>query len=250
MAKQSGLVGSHILKVTLDHIEPVIWRTFQIPISATLDDLHDVLQIVMGWENYHLYAFRAGKRTFSPVADDPEPLPTGRDEEALQTDVATGLRELAALIEHPEEQEERQAALTALLSGLGTAPPIFGTEDEDSALTLVGDVLKRARSKLTYTYDFGDQWDHTIVVERSNVPTNPEQPAICLDGAGACPPEDCGGPWGYGDVIGAIEDPDNPEFAETREWLDGWDIPFDPHRFDRDAVNRMLAQLVWGLALV
>lgn len=254
MASPSGLAPSHILKVTLDYVEPAVWRTFQIPISASLDDLHLVLQIVMGWENEHLYDFRVGKQTYSPPQElfDPlgyqEPVEELDEEEAKQQ-LADGLKQMLDLIQHPDQQPERQAMLTSLLTGAGGASPLLGAEEEDSGITSVGDVLKRSRSKMTYTYDFGDGWQHSIVVEKARVTTNSEQPAICLDGAGACPPEDCGGPWGYQRILAAVEQPDDPELEDEREWLEGWHENFDPHHFDRKAVNRTLAALVWSLGL-
>jgi FAD/FMN-containing dehydrogenase len=250
MAGRSGLAPSHILKVTLENVEPPVWRTFQIPVSASLDDLHAVLQIVMGWESEHLYDFRAGKRRFSPPEEEFGPFPADvPDEEAMKAQVVEGLKQLADLIDHPEERPERQQALSTLLQGISAEPSLLGEMDEDSGLTTVGEVLKRTRSKIIYTYDFGDGWEHTVVVQRSNVPTNPEQPALCLDGAGACPPEDCGGPWGYQRIVAAVENPDDPELADEREWLEGWYENFDPNLFDRDAVNRQLARLVWSLGL-
>jgi hypothetical protein len=105
-------------------------------------------------------------------------------------------------------------------------------------------VLKRAKSKMRYTYDFGDGWQHTIVLERSDVAPNPDQPALCLDGARACPPEDCGGIWGYARVLEAREHPDDPEYAETLEWLGD---SFDPEAFSVDEVSKSLARIPWVL---
>ncbi len=255
MTGQSGLAPSHILKVTLDNVEPPVWRRFQIPVSASLDDLHAVLQIVMGWQSEHLFDFRVGKQTFSPPEEEfapfliEEPDIEEQDEEAAKMQVVEGLKQLVNLIEHPEAQPERQQLLSTVLQGIGGGSSLLDRMDEDSGLVAVGEVLKRARSRLIYTYDFGDGWKHTVVVERSNVPTNPEQPSICLDGAGACPPEDCGGPWGYQRIVAAVEHPDDPDFADEREWLEGWYERFDPNRFDSAEVNRQLARLVWSLGL-
>ena len=58
--------------------------------------------------------------------------------------------------------------------------------------------------------------------------------AACIAGANACPPEDCGGPWGYAALLEVLADPAHPEHAERLEWLGGG---FDPAHFDRDAVN-------------
>ncbi len=250
MGGQSGLVRSYVLKVTLDHVEPEVWRRVQVPASASLDDLHIILQIVMGWEDEHLYDFTAGKRRFSPLDISDEIFPGEEPDEELQAQVVEGLKQLTALIEHPEEQPERQAALSALVESLDA--PLTGslaTEAEDTGMVELGDLLKRAKSKMSYRYDFGDGWTHTIALEQRNVPTNTEQPAICLDGARACPPEDCGGPWGYQRIVAAVEHPNDPNYADEREWLDEMIENFDPNAFDRNAVNRTLSGLVWALHL-
>ena len=61
--------------------------------------------------------------------------------------------------------------------------------------------------------------------------------ARCVDGKRACPPEDCGGPWGYGELLEIIADPKHPEHEERMEWMGG---EFDPEAFDPDAVNAEL----------
>jgi len=69
----------------------------------------------------------------------------------------------------------------------------------------------------TYIYDFGDDWTHKIQVEAII-----DQKAIraeLLAGKGACPPEDCGGVWGYEDIKGALVDPKHEMHDELREWL-------------------------------
>jgi hypothetical protein len=252
------LAQSHVLKVTLEQVEPKVWRRIQVPVTATLDDLHLILQIAMGWQNEHLYDFSAGKRTFSPAEDPWDPLgldtlePEGEgeeDEEAMRGQVVEGLKQLMAILEHPEDQPEQVQALSTLIPGMGASGSPFDQMDEETSLTAVGEVLTRARSRMRYRYDFGDGWTHTIVVEKANVPTNAEQPAICLDGAGACPPEDCGGPWGYQRIVAAVQNPDDPEYADEREWMEDWIEDFDPNAFDRDAVNRSLGGLVWSLVL-
>jgi len=57
------------LKVTLVDSEPVIWRRFQVTKETTLGKLHDILQIVMGWDDAHLHEFRIGELRFG----EPEP---------------------------------------------------------------------------------------------------------------------------------------------------------------------------------
>jgi Plasmid pRiA4b ORF-3-like protein len=98
-------------------------------------------------------------------------------------------------------------------------------------------VVASGIKKFTYTYDFGDNWDHAILVEK----TLEAEPGVryprCVGGKRACPPEDCGGPWGYGDFLEAVGDPRHPEHEEMLEWAGG---EFDPEAFDIETVNEEL----------
>jgi len=85
-----------------------------------------------------------------------------------------------------------------------------------------------------YTYDFGDNWEHKIQLEKI-LPwdKNIEYPA-CIAGKRACPPEDCGGIWGYKEFLEAINNPDHEEHEEMLEWVGG---EFDPEHFDVKEVS-------------
>jgi len=102
------------------------------------------------------------------------------------------------------------------------------------------DVLKRARSKFHYIYDFGDNWEHEIIVEKITPLDAGRHYPCCLAGERACPPEDCGGVWGYKDLLDITSTPDHPDYEELREWLGEH---FDPEAFDLEAVNRSLKRL-------
>jgi len=87
-------------------------------------------------------------------------------------------------------------------------------------------------------YDFGDGWEHHVVVEDvvdSAAPPHPQ----CLAGRRACPPEDAGGPGGYAELLEALADPGHEEHAAMLEWVGG---SFDPDAFDLDAVNARLSR--------
>ena len=88
--------------------------------------------------------------------------------------------------------------------------------------------------KFGYEYDFGDSWEHDLVIEKILPAEKGARYPICVAGKRACPPEDVGGIWGYEDFLKAISDPKHPEHAEMREWI-GSD--FDPERFNLNAVN-------------
>lgn len=91
------------------------------------------------------------------------------------------------------------------------------------------DAIAGEGSTFRYTYDFGDGWEHRVTVEKvlpaGSVATVP----ACIDGRRACPPEDCGGTWGYRELLEILADPEHPEHDERRDWLGR---PFDPEAFD------------------
>jgi pRiA4b ORF-3-like protein len=95
-------------------------------------------------------------------------------------------------------------------------------------------------SRLRYTYDFGDGWEHDLIVEK----VLSRQPGMrypcCVAGRRACPPEDVGGPWGYRDFLLALGDPGHDEHEQWLEWVGG---EFDSSAFDMTAVNKALEAL-------
>lgn len=102
---------------------------------------------------------------------------------------------------------------------------------------LIGQHVKQFR----YVYDFGDDWEHQIVVENVE-PLDPAQPCPALiTGKRACPPEDCGGIYGYLHLLEVLADPGHEEHAELSEWIDA---PLDPEHLDLEATRREVARLV------
>ena len=113
-----------------------------------------------------------------------------------------------------------------------------GTIDEKRVR--LDEVLRAEKDAMVYEYDFGDGWEHKIVLEKVLGGAPEEAAPSCLAGARACPPEDCGGVWGYANLLKVVADPSHPEHEEMLEWLgDG----FDPGRFDAAGVNRVLARM-------
>jgi len=88
-----------------------------------------------------------------------------------------------------------------------------------------------------YEYDFGDGWEHEIVVENDTASKDTKHPFYCIEGERACPPDDCGGPRGYKNLLDILSDPDNPEYEERLDWIGG---RFDSECFDPDDCNRSL----------
>ncbi|MCF8150780.1 MAG: plasmid pRiA4b ORF-3 family protein [Burkholderiaceae bacterium] len=120
-------------------------------------------------------------------------------------------------------------------------PDPFGVDlDElDERKFLLRDVAG-VGNRFTYTYDFGDDWHHLVKVEKILAPTPGTRYPRCTAGKNAAPPEDCGGPWGYAEMVQALADPDYPGRDELLEWLDE---NFDPTEFDRDKLNIELGML-------
>jgi hypothetical protein len=111
----------------------------------------------------------------------------------------------------------------------------LGVLDERTAR--LNQVAPRVADRLRYLYDFGDDWEHVVLVEAiGSVEPGVYYPR-CTAGRRACPPEDCGGVWGYAELLAAIGDPEHPEHEEMVEWLDE---DFDPAAFDLAAINARL----------
>ena len=186
----------YLLKIRLLEIEPEIWRRFVVPAGITLDRLHDVIQIVMGWTDSHLHEFTIGKKNYT---------------------------------EYPEEKEQ----------GL------------ECGKYRLGDLIKQRGRTFRYLYDFGDSWEHELVLE-DNRYFNPKlQTEIeCLDGARACPPDDVGGVPGYYEFCKALKDPSHEEHESYKEWVSGFPWykgEYDGERFDAQKVNHeLLKYLRWS----
>jgi hypothetical protein len=110
-------------------------------------------------------------------------------------------------------------------------------QTQDEKTVTLEKVVARPKAKFVYEYDFGDSWQHEVVLEKI-LPLDPQtRYPVCIEGKRACPPEDCGGVWGYESFVEAVQNPNHPEHEEMLEWIGG---KFDPEAFDLKAVNRVL----------
>jgi hypothetical protein len=175
------------IKITLRGIVPPIWRRIQTT-DCTLAELHEVIQVTMGWEFEHLYRFNIGGVQYADL------------EMASFDDV------------------------------------------EDAFDIRLSEVLPASnrRPRFEYEYDFGDQWIHQVIVEERFPPEKGVKYPLCMAGERACPPEDCGGPWGYPEFVEEISNPDHRRHEQMLEWVGG---EFDPEKFDREAVNGELRRM-------
>jgi len=94
--------------------------------------------------------------------------------------------------------------------------------------------------KFIYEYDFGDSWEHVVLVEKILPPEPDIKYPVCIKGKRACPPEDVGGIWGYEEFIEAMSDPSHNEHDSYLEW---WGAEFDPEAFNIEEINVALGQI-------
>jgi hypothetical protein len=177
----------HRLKVTLRGSKPPIWRRVEVLSSTPLVRLHQAVQDLFAWEDYHLWVF-----------DTPQ-------------------------------------------GEYGMPDPELG--HGDAATVTLADVARNPKDRIGYLYDFGDAWDHDILVEDVVQAEPGAAYPRCLTGRRAAPPEDSGGIWGYAHLCDVLADPEHPEHAERLEWLElDSAADFDPAAFDADEANDYLSR--------
>jgi hypothetical protein len=177
------------VKVTLVDAKPPIWRRLTVSSLTTLDRLHEVIQVAMGWEDCHLHQF-----------------------------------EHQAVIYSSEE--------------------LFEADDQikNEAKYRLADVLKQPKDQMAYVYDFGENWQHMIVLEKI-VPMPRQHPrVVVVQAEGACPLEEIGGLDGYYYWLDVLAHPDDPDYQTARhQEMRGWAAPdFDARFYDLKTVNSRL----------
>ena len=122
----------------------------------------------------------------------------------------------------------------------GRPDPEFGRGCVNEKGVRLDGVLRAEKDAMTYEYDFGDGWQHKVVLEKILGSAEDDVAPSCTAGARACPPEDCGGVWGYANLLKIISDSSHPEHDEMLEWLGD---QFEPERFDVSEINSMLGKM-------
>lgn len=113
-------------------------------------------------------------------------------------------------------------------------------EMKDEKEVRLNQIAPREKFKFIYEYDFGDSWEHELLVEKILPPEPDVHYSRCIKGKRACPPEDVGGVWGYDSFLEAIQNPDDSEHEDMLEWIGG---EFDPEAFDLDEINEALRRI-------
>jgi len=111
---------------------------------------------------------------------------------------------------------------------------------KNSRRTKLGQLMTKKGDVFLYEYDFGDSWNHMLLVEDILEYEPHKRYPICLTGERACPPEDCGGTYGYAELLEVISDPEHEDYPDTMTWLGGH---FDPEAFDLKTVNNKLRSM-------
>ncbi|MCC6349613.1 MAG: plasmid pRiA4b ORF-3 family protein [Candidatus Eisenbacteria bacterium] len=108
-------------------------------------------------------------------------------------------------------------------------------ECENEKKVMLSQVLRSPNDSLVYEYDFGDGWEHSVVLEQVMEAEPGGKYPYVVEGKRACPPEDCGGIGGYEHLLKVLADPRHPEHVDMVEWVGG---SFDPEAFDAGEINR------------
>jgi hypothetical protein len=159
-------------------VEPKVERVIDVPAAITLDELHEVLQVALGWTDSHLHQFRTDATTYAVPFEK---------------------------LDHGEAEVDERGVPLSLLP-----------------------------TRFVYAYDFGDGWEHEIEMLGSGG----DEPG-CVGGDSACPPEDCGGPSGYAELLQALADIRHPEHQTMSAWVGDGLRPFD-----QDATSRRVRDAV------
>ncbi len=155
------------LRVTMSEVEPAVVRVLDVPVAVLLPELHDLLQVAIGWTDSHLHQY---------VADD----------------VRYGMSDTDGFNDFNDERAE------------------------------TGVPLRSLPARFAYLYDFGDGWQHEIEL----IGSGGDRPGV-IEGEGACPPEDVGGPHGYANFLKVLANPIHPEHEHMRGWAGTWSDSFD-----------------------
>jgi hypothetical protein len=124
------------------------------------------------------------------------------------------------------------------------APKEFEVEGTKNSSTIkLNKILKNEKQIILYKYDFGDGWKHEIKLEKIFEEDEKNQVPRCIDGKRNCPPEDCGGIWGYEDLLNIISDKKHEDYKDTMTWLGE---KFDPEYFNLTETNKLLKQKDFG----
>ena len=182
------------IRIELNGIDPTIWRRVEVPLTTSLKGLHDVIQSVMPFENYHLFRFDVGDKRYG-IPD--------------------------------REWDHVQETL-------------------DAKNIKIGVLVERGVSAFSYTYDFGDDWRHSVSIENVTAADPTLDYPRFIDGSRRAPPEDVGGIPGFEEFLDAMTNPRHPEHQRLTKWYGG---SFDPDDLDLPVIGDRIGKLARRRAL-
>ncbi|ABC21156.1 plasmid pRiA4b ORF-3 family protein [Rhodospirillum rubrum] len=176
------------IRITLDDMQPAIWRRVELPASNSLRTLHLAIQAVMLFENYHLFRFDVGEASYGiPLDDD-----------------------------------------------------WMGPPTRDAANIRLGKLIERGVTTFIYTYDFGDDWRHSVEIEGVFPAESETDYPRFVDGERRAPPEDVGGLPGFEEFLDAVA---KPRHSARKSMLEWYGRPFDPADISPDEIHTRMAKL-------
>ena len=184
--KTKDLRKVYQIKVSLRDIRPPIWRRIEVLSDTTLEKVHMILQLGMGWNNYHIHQFTIGRVVY------------------------------------------------------GQPHPDFDYEVKDERKVKLSQMALKENTKFVYEYDFGNRWEHMVLIEKILPVEKGKHYPYCSKGKRACPPEDVGGPWGYADFLEIVQDATHSEHDNMLKWVGG---EFDAEKLNLELVNENLKQI-------
>lgn len=199
------------IKIELTGSKPLIWRRVLVPEEITFERLHDVIQFAMGWGNDHLYDFNLKE----------EKLRITSDEEVVK-----------------EFEYYSKIKLTEKNDPNGYIRKRLEIKPKLSSKVKIDKYLIKEKN-IEYVYDFGDYWKHNITLEEIIEDYEYAYP-MCIEGEGACPPEDVGGIYGYAEFLEIIKDEAHPQHEELKQWAE--EVGYE--EFNMEETNYFMADLL------
>ncbi|WP_208560055.1 plasmid pRiA4b ORF-3 family protein [Marinilactibacillus kalidii] len=213
-----SIIKAYIIRIELKESHPKVWRKIVLPAGATYRRLHDMIQYATNFKDNHLYEFRL---------EEENRVVTNNEEAYLEHQYFKKNRKLfeEQLKNIPKNmrkfEEQHQSRLNK--------------EVRKPSGLKIDDYLETYRS-IDYVYDYGDNWEITIILEDIVEDYYFGYP-ILLDGAGTAPPEDIGGVEGYHELLRILKDPNHPDYHDRQFWING---PLRYRAYDPNHINRML----------
>ncbi|WML33156.1 plasmid pRiA4b ORF-3 family protein [Clostridium sp. OS1-26] len=196
------------IKISLKDTELLIWRRIIVPAEITFKRLHDIIQISMGWRDNYLYDFNIIEEKLRVTGDE------------------------KTIVEYEFYSKKK---LTKKNDPYGYVAKMLEITPKLSSDIKIDKYLSNYKN-IEYVYDFGDYWKHNIILEEVLEDYENNYP-VCIEGEGACPPEDIGGIFAYEQFLESVNDKSHPEHQKLKEWADKQHYEYI---FDIESINRQM----------